>query len=304
MKGLRSLPALHGAPARVSTAHNVAMRSLGMLSSVSAGRLASARLIAPLPASVCIRLLRQALLAFASVLLNRASCTPALAPCLPAILALLDVPGAEPQWQALEPRQRRQHTLDAWKRLLLHTSQEQPLLVVVEDLHWIDTETQACLDTLVESLPAARLLLLVNYRPEYQHGWGSKTAYTQLRLDPLPTASVDALLQALLGNDPSLEPLKHLLMARTAGNPFFLEESVRTFMEPKFRARAPHLVSIRRATIACNWDGNIIGSPRMLGLLGAIGRCDGRPSEPRRYIDGRLVSADACGGVAKAVADV
>ena len=100
-----------------------------------------------------------------------------------------------------------------------------------EDLHWIDTETQALLDSLVESLPTARLLLLVNYRPEYQHGWGSKTYYTQLRLDPLPPASADELLQALLGDDPSLAPLKQLLIARTEGNPFFLEESVRTLVE-------------------------------------------------------------------------
>src|SRR5262249_11508183 len=71
----------------------------------------------------------------------------------------------------------------------------------------------------------------VNYRPEYQHGWGSKTYYTQLRLDPLPPASADELLQALLGDDPSLVPLKPLLIARTAGNPFFLEESVRTLVE-------------------------------------------------------------------------
>ncbi len=72
------------------------------------------------------------------------------------------------------------------KRLLLRESQEQPLLLVFEDLHWIDSETQAFLDSLVESLPAARVLLLVNYRPEYQHAWGSQTYYTQLRLDPLP----------------------------------------------------------------------------------------------------------------------
>jgi tetratricopeptide (TPR) repeat protein len=102
---------------------------------------------------------------------------------------------------------------------------------VFEDLHWIDAETQALLDSLVESLPTAPLLLLVNYRPEYQHGWGSKTYYTQLRLDPLPPASADALLQALLGHDPSLVPLKQLLIARTEGNPFFLEESVRTLVE-------------------------------------------------------------------------
>ena len=107
----------------------------------------------------------------------------------------------------------------------------QPLLLVFEDLHWIDSETQALLDSLVESLPTARLLLLVNYRPEYQHGWGSKTYYTQLRLDPLPPASAEELLQALLGDDPSLAPLKPLLIARTEGNPFFLEESVRTLVE-------------------------------------------------------------------------
>src|SRR6266536_5946790 len=87
------------------------------------------------------------------------------------------------------------------------------------------------LDRLVESLPTARLLLLVNYRPEYQHGWGSKTYYTQLRLDPLPPASAEEFLHALLGDDPSLAPLKRLLIARTEGNPFFLEESVRTLVE-------------------------------------------------------------------------
>jgi class 3 adenylate cyclase/tetratricopeptide (TPR) repeat protein len=155
----------------------------------------------------------------------------ALRPTLPALLALLEVPVDEPQWQALEPPQRRQRTLDALKRLLLRESQVQPLLLVFEDLHWIDTETQDLLDSLVESLPTAQLLLLVNYRPEYQHGWGSKTYYTQLRLDPLPPVSVQALLQALLGDAASLAPLTPLLIARTEGNPFFLEESVRTLVE-------------------------------------------------------------------------
>jgi tetratricopeptide (TPR) repeat protein len=100
-----------------------------------------------------------------------------------------------------------------------------------EDLHWIDAETQALLDSLVESLPTARLLLLVNYRLEYRHGWGNKTYYTQLRLDPLPPASADEFLQALLGADPSLALLTQLLIDRTQGNPFFLEESVRTLVE-------------------------------------------------------------------------
>ena len=150
---------------------------------------------------------------------------------IPALLSLLEVLPEDSPFRSLDPPQRRQRTLQALKRVLLRESQVQPLLLVFEDLHWIDTETQALLDSLVESLPTARLLLLVNYRPEYQHGWGSKTYYTQLRLDPLPPASADELLQALLGDDPSLAPLKPLLIARTAGNPFFLEESVRTLGE-------------------------------------------------------------------------
>ncbi len=150
---------------------------------------------------------------------------------LPALLALLDALPDDSPFRQLDPAQRRQRTLTALKRVLLRESQVQPLLLVFEDLHWIDTETQALLDSLVESLPTAQLLLLVNYRPEYQHGWGSKTYYTQLRLDPLPPASADEVLQALLGDDPSLAPLTPLLIARTAGNPFFLEESVRTLVE-------------------------------------------------------------------------
>ena len=155
----------------------------------------------------------------------------ALQDAIPPLLALLDALPDDSPFLTLDPPQRRQRTLAALKRVLLRESQVQPVLVVFEDLHWIDTETQALLDSLVESLPTARLLLLVNYRPEYQHGWGSKTYYAQLRLDPLPPASADAFLQALLGDDPGLEALKPLLIARTAGNPFFLEESVRTLVE-------------------------------------------------------------------------
>ena len=155
----------------------------------------------------------------------------ALQPTRSAVLALLDVSVDDPEWQALDPSQRRLRIIDSVRRLLLRQSQVQPLLVSIENLHWIDAGTQAVLDSLVESLPTATLLLLVNYRPEYQHGWGGKTYYTQLRLDPLPPESAEALLQALLGDDGSLGPLKHLLIGRTEGNPFFLEESARTLIE-------------------------------------------------------------------------
>jgi class 3 adenylate cyclase/tetratricopeptide (TPR) repeat protein len=155
----------------------------------------------------------------------------ALESLLSPLLALLDVPVEDASWQALDPPQRRRRTLEAVRRLLLRESRVQPLLVVFEDLHWIDSETQALLDSLVDGLGSARLLLLVNYRPEYQHGWGSKTAYSQMRLDALSTQHAGELLDVLLGADPSLGPLKELLVKR--GNPFFLEETVRTLVETK-----------------------------------------------------------------------
>jgi class 3 adenylate cyclase/tetratricopeptide (TPR) repeat protein len=150
---------------------------------------------------------------------------------IPPLLSLLDALPEDSPFFQLDPPQRRQRTHAALKRILLRESQVQPLLLVFEDLHWIDSETQALLDSLIESLPTAKLLLLVNYRPEYQHSWGSKTYYTQLRLDSLPPESADTFLGALLGDAPGLGALKKLLIERTEGNPFFLEESVRTLVE-------------------------------------------------------------------------
>ncbi len=154
-----------------------------------------------------------------------------LRPALPAFLTLLDVPTDDPEWPGPDSPLRRQRILDALKRLLLRESQVQPLLLVFEDLHWIDSETQAFLDSLVESLHTARILLLVGYRPEYQHGWSSRSHYTQLRLDPLPPATADELLRGIVGEHESLPPVKRLLVERTEGNPFFLEECVRTLVE-------------------------------------------------------------------------
>ncbi len=155
----------------------------------------------------------------------------ALEPGLPAFLTLLDVPVDDSKWEALDPPTRRQRTLDALKRLLIRESQVQPLSLALEDLHWVDSETQGLLDSLVESMPTASMLLMVNYRPEYQHGWGGKSYYTQLRIDPLPPSSCEELLEGLLGADEHLRPLKQRLIKQTQGNPFFLEESIRTLAE-------------------------------------------------------------------------
>jgi tetratricopeptide (TPR) repeat protein len=155
-----------------------------------------------------------------------------IAPCeLASTDDTLDIVDAVAGFRELGPRQRRESTLAALKRILIHESQRQPLVLVFEDLHWIDNETQAFLDSFVENLPAARILLLVNYRPSYKHRWANKTYYTHLRLDPLPPNRAGELLEHLLGADSALGSLKQHLIERTEGNPFFLEESVRTLAE-------------------------------------------------------------------------
>ena len=155
---------------------------------------------------------------------------PALAADAAPLRALLGAPDGDAEWSAIEPAQRRQRTLDALKRLVLRASQAAPMLLAIEDLHWVDAETQAFLDRLVVSLPATRLLIVVTHRPEYRHAVGP-TSYTQLHLDPLAPASAEQLARSLLGGDAALAPLTRLLIERTEGNPFFLEETVRTLVE-------------------------------------------------------------------------
>ena len=155
----------------------------------------------------------------------------ALRPTLPAFLALLDAPVEDASWANSDPTQRRRRTLDACRALLLREAQVKPTIVVFEDLHWTDSESLAFIDSLVESLPKASLLLLVNFRPEFHDTWNAKSYYTRIRIDPLQPQGAAELLKDRLGDDASLRGLKQLLIERTEGNPFFLEESARTLIE-------------------------------------------------------------------------
>jgi predicted ATPase len=109
----------------------------------------------------------------------------------------------------------------------------------VEDLHWLDSESQAFLTVLSESLTAARVLLLVTYRPEYQHAWGRNTSHTQLRLEPLVREEAEELLTALLGKRADVQGLKQLILAKSEGNHFFLEEIVRALVDQGVLVRSP-----------------------------------------------------------------
>ena len=156
----------------------------------------------------------------------------------------------------MDPQIRRRRTFEALKKLFLRESLNQPLILIFEDLHWIDSETQGFLDVLSESVASAKVLLLVNYRPEYRHEWGQKTYYTQLRLAPFGKAEAEEFLDALLGasvgadREPALSlakgvgpqesgahlgaPLQHLkqlILEKTEGTPFFMEEIVQELRE-------------------------------------------------------------------------
>jgi class 3 adenylate cyclase/tetratricopeptide (TPR) repeat protein len=150
---------------------------------------------------------------------------------LPYLFGLLGIQDSSDPLAQMDPQVKRRRTLDTIKRVLLRESLKQPLMVIFEDLHWIDDETQAFLNLLADSIANAPLLLLVNYRPEYHHEWNNKSYYTQLRLEPLRPENAEQMLNTLLGNGKEFVPLRRLIIEKTEGNPFFIEELVQTLLE-------------------------------------------------------------------------
>jgi predicted ATPase/class 3 adenylate cyclase len=161
---------------------------------------------------------------------------------VPYLFFLLGIAEPTSPLQQIDLQIRRRRILEAIKRLLVRESLDQPLILIFEDLHWLDAETQEFLLLLSEGVATARILLLVNYRPEYHHSWGGKTYYTQLRLDPLGQEQAQELLAALLGDGADLQPLKRLILEKTEGNPFFMEEIVQDLFEQGVLIRDPRRV--------------------------------------------------------------
>jgi hypothetical protein len=156
---------------------------------------------------------------------------PALSDTHPYLFTLLAITESPDPIAQMDPGLKRQRTLDALKRIVLRESVKQPVVIIFEDLHWIDSRTQALLDLLADSLPNARVLLLVNYRPEYRHEWGNKSYYSQLRLDALDGRSAREMLGSLLGDGAELDQLKRMVTERTEGNPFFIEEILQALFD-------------------------------------------------------------------------
>jgi predicted ATPase len=216
---------------------------------------------------------------------------------LPYLFALLSIEEQPSPLAQMDPQIRRRRTFEALKKLFLRESLNQPLVLIFEDLHWIDGETQGFLDVLCESLASAKLLLLTNYRPEYKHEWGQKTYYTQLRLAPFGKEEAEEFLDVLLGQSPlpagervrvrgvenDFQTLKQLILDKTQGTPFFMEEIVQELREQGLltdlrRVGAAHqyldlhLPTTVQAVLAARIDRLTPDEKALLQQLAVIGR--------------------------------
>ena len=207
----------------------------------------------------------------------------ALEDAIPYLFSLLGVVESDDPLAQMDAQVKKRRTLDAIKRILLRESLNQPLMVIFEDLHWIDEQTQEFLNLLADSIGTAKILLLVNYRPEYSHQWGSKTYYTQLRLDPLGRESAEEMLSALLGESAELAPLKRLIIEKTEGTPFFMEETVQVLLDEGALVRNGNARLIRplaelkipptvQAILAARIDRLPPDTKDLLQILAVIGR--------------------------------
>ena len=203
---------------------------------------------------------------------------------LPYLLHLLGISDVGATLVDMGASLRRERTFDAITRLLVHESRNQPVEVLFEDLQWLDGETEAFLAFLIERVADARILLLLNYRPEYQSAWREKDNATEMRLDPLGPAEAQGLLTALLGDAPGLGPLKHLILQKTEGNPFFMEEVVQTLVEEKALLGEPghyriettpaalHIPTTVQGVLAARMDRLPLAEKELLQTLAIIGK--------------------------------
>jgi len=193
---------------------------------------------------------------------------------------LLSIQEAPDPLAQMDARIKHQRTLEALKRIFLLESLKQPVVVIFEDLHWIDSETQALLDLVADSIANRRVLMVVNYRPQYRHEWANKSYYSQLRLEPLDSVAADEMLTILLGGTPELGPLKRLIVERTEGNPFFIEEMLQALFDERILARNG-VVKITRPFSQLRLPLTV------LGILAA--RIDRQPGEHKQLLQALAV---------------
>ena len=156
---------------------------------------------------------------------------------LPPLEDLLSLKVEDEQYLKLEPPLKRARVFEAVWSLLIRESQNRPLVLAVEDLQWIDKTSEEFLGYIIARLGGARIKLIILYRPEYAHSWGSKTYYSQIRVDELPLDASTQMVQAILKEGKAAQDLVSLVLDRAAGNPLFMEEFTRSLEEKGYIER-------------------------------------------------------------------
>jgi class 3 adenylate cyclase len=156
---------------------------------------------------------------------------PSFVDDLPLLFDFLGVPDPDRPVPQMSPEGRQRALGDVVCRLAGNPSRRKTLVLVIEDLHWIDEGSQAMLGNLIAAMETNNSVVLVNFRPEYEPAWADSPAYEEIALAPLAHEHTRELLRDLAGEDPSLDGLDEPIHERTGGNPFFIEEIVRELAE-------------------------------------------------------------------------
>jgi adenylate cyclase len=181
---------------------------------------------------------------------------PAFDDSLPLLFDFLEIPDPERPAPRLAPEVRMDRLFATFRRITARRSEREVLVLVAEDLHWFDPQSEGFLERLIESVPGSRTLVVANFRPEFSAPWMRHSYYRQLPVTPLPDPAVGELLGGLLGVDFSLAPLLGFVQERTGGNPFFIEEVVRALVE----------------------DGTLVGEPGRYRLIRPLHELNVPPS--------------------------
>jgi class 3 adenylate cyclase/tetratricopeptide (TPR) repeat protein len=150
---------------------------------------------------------------------------------LPPLNDLLSLKVEDEEYLRLEPKQKKEKAFDAIRELLVRESQIKPLVVAIDDLHWIDSTSEEFLTYLIKGLANTNILLILLYRSEYVHTWGSKSYYNQVGVDQLSNDAISAIVQSVLGGGEIVPELRELILSRTGGNPLFVEEFTQGLLE-------------------------------------------------------------------------
>ncbi len=165
---------------------------------------------------------------------------------LPSFQELLSVTVDDEKYKQLEPGHKKMRTFEAIRNFFISVSERQPLVLAVEDLHWIDKTSEECIGYLIDWLANTRIMLILLHRLEYTHQWGSKSYYTKIGLTQLGSLSSRLLVQAIMEDDKVPPEIRDLVLSRAGGNPLFVEELTQSLMENGTIVRKGHEYMLTR----------------------------------------------------------